>query len=161
MDCLSAPVNHKDSTVSFVRSADIAPIQVLSDRLRLLLRSNDSPFQMSAMLVDVPPGGFVPPHTHAREEEAYFVLEGALALRVGDQTNTLGPGDFGHVPPQTVHAYANESGAPVRFLAWTVGGPVDQFFLAMNESVHRMPEDAAAMAAITARFGVQMVGAPA
>ena len=147
--------------MSFASTSAITPIQVLSDQLRLLLRSADSPSQMSAMVVDVPPGGFVPPHRHAREEEGYFVLEGVLALTIDDQTRTLAAGDFGHVPPRTVHAYANPGTAPVRFLAWTVGGPIDQFFEAMSQRVKQMPQDAPAMAEITARFGVQMIGAPA
>lgn len=146
--------------MSYASTSATAPIQVLSDQLRLLLRSVDSPSQMSVMVVDVPPGGFVPPHRHAKEEEGYFVLDGMLALTIADQTRTLGPGDFGHVPPRTVHAYANPGTAPVRFLAWTVGGPIDQFFEAMSQQVRHMPRDAPAMAEITARFGVQMVGAP-
>lgn len=146
--------------MSFARTSAVAPIQVLSDQLRLLLRSADSPHQMSAMVVEVPPGGFVPPHRHGREEEGYFVLDGELTLTVAGETRTLGAGDFGHVLPRTVHAYANGSDAPVRFLAWTVGGPIDRFFEAMSERVKRMPQDAAAMAEVTARFGVEMVGAP-
>ena len=147
--------------MAYVHTASVAPIQVLSDQLRLLLRSADSPSQMAAMVVEVPPGGFVPPHLHGKEEEGYFVLEGELELRIGEDTHTLAVGDFGHVPPRTVHAYANASTAPVRFLAWTVGGPIDQFFEAMSQRVKQMPQDAAAMAEITARFGVQMVGGPA
>lgn len=144
--------------MAYARSSDIAPIQVLSDQLRLLLRSANSPSQMSAMVVDVPPGGFVPPHSHAKEEEGYFVLDGELALTIANQTHTLARGDFGHVPPRTVHAYSNPGPAPVRFLAWTVGGPIDEFFEAMSQRVKQMPQDAAAMAEITTRFGVQMVG---
>ncbi len=147
--------------MTFARTSAVAPIQVLSDQLRLLLRSADSPNQTSAMVVEVPPGGFVPPHRHDREEEGYFVLDGELSLTIADETRTLGAGDFGHVPPRTVHAYANLSGAPVRFLAWTVGGPIDRFFEAMSERVKQMPQDAAAMVEVTARFGVEMVGGPA
>lgn len=147
--------------MSFARTSAITPIQVLSDQLRLLLRSDDSPFQMSVMVVEVPPGGAVPPHTHGKEEEGYFVLEGELALTVDDDTRILAAGDFGHVPPRTVHGYTNQSVMPVRFLAWTVGGPIDQFFEAMSQRVKQMPQDAAAMTEITARFGVQMIGAPA
>ncbi|MCU0919190.1 MAG: cupin domain-containing protein [Burkholderiaceae bacterium] len=147
--------------MSFARTSSIAPIQVLSDQLRLLLRSADSPFRMSAMVVDVPAGGSVPPHRHAQEEEGYFVLDGELTLTIGEDTRTLAAGDFGHVPPRAVHAYANRSAAPVRFLAWTVGGPMDEFFEAMSRHVKRMPQDAPAMAQLTARFGVQMVDTPA
>ena len=145
----------------FARTSAIEPIQVLSDQLRLLMRSAESPFQMSAMVVDVPPGGFVPPHTHAKEEEGYFVLSGELTLTIGDQSRILASGDFGHVPPRTLHGYANAAAEPVRFLAWTVGGPIDCFFEAMSERVKEMPRDAGAMAEITARFGVDMGGSPA
>jgi quercetin dioxygenase-like cupin family protein len=146
--------------MSVVSVRDVAPIRVLSDELRLLLRSSDSPSRMSVMVVDVPPGGFVPPHTHGVEEEGYFVLEGRLALTIGDATRELQVGDFGHVPPGTIHGYANDGSAPVRFLAWTVGGPIDRFFEAMSERVKRMPEDAPAMAELADRFGVRMVGTP-
>lgn len=146
--------------MSYASTSAVAPIQVLSDQLRLLLRSAESPSRMSVMVVDVPPGGFVPPHKHAQEEEGYFVLDGVLSLTIADETRTLVSGDFGHVPPRTVHAYANPGTEPVRFLAWTVGGPIDQFFEAMSQHVRQMPQDAPAMAEITARFGVQMVGAP-
>jgi len=147
--------------MAFASSAQIPPIQVLSDRITLLHRSGNSPSQMSVMVVDVPPGGFVPPHSHAREEEGYFVLEGELSLTVGDETRALDAGDFGHVPPQALHGYANHSDRPVRFLAWTVGGPIDRFFEAMSEQVHEMPRDAAIMAQIADRFGVTMAGPPA
>lgn len=146
--------------MAFARSAEIAPIQVLSDRITLLHRSAQSPSQMSAMLVDVPPGGFVPPHSHAREEEGYFVLEGELCLTVGEESRTLAAGDFGHVPPGTLHGYANHSSAVVRFLAWTVGGPIDRFFETMSQQVREMPRDAAIMAQVTADFGITMAGPP-
>lgn len=146
--------------MTIVRTADVPPIAVLSDQLRLLLRSHQSPHRMSVMVVDVPPGGGVPPHSHRVEEEGYFVLEGRLLLTIGDAAHDLGPGGFGHVPPGTVHGYANPGPGPVRFLAWTVGGPIDRFFEAMSERVRRMPDDAAAMAELTAAFGVRMVGAP-
>ncbi len=144
----------------FAKSSEIAPIGVLSDQIRILLKSRNSSSRMSAMVVDVPPGGFVPPHSHALEEEGYFVLEGALDLTVGDRVETLPSGGFGHVPPGTLHAYANRTSEPVRFLAWTVGGPIDEFFEAMSRSVKEMPRDAAVMEEIATRFGVTMAGPP-
>ena len=142
--------------MAFARTAEIPAIKVLADQLRLLLRSADSPARMSVMVVDVPPGGGVPPHSHAREEEGYFVLQGELALTVGAETRLLGAGDFGHVPPRTLHAYANQAMDTVRFLAWTVGGPIDEFFEAMSKRVTQMPRDAAAMQELTEQYGVKM-----
>lgn len=147
--------------MAFARSAQIAPLQVLSDQITLLHRSADSSCEMSVMVAEVPPGGGVPPHSHAREEEGYFVLAGTLELTIGAETRVLAPGDFGHVPPRTVHGYANTGTVPVRFLAWTVGGPIDRFFEAMSRDVHEMPRDAGIMAELTSRFGIAMEGLPA
>jgi len=43
--------------------------------------------------VGLAPGMSVPRHTHAREDEAYFVLAGELEVTVGDEVFILGPGD--------------------------------------------------------------------
>lgn len=143
--------------MAFARSSKIAPIHVLSDQVRLLHRStDDSPSQMSVMVVDVPPGGFVPPHRHACEEEGYYVLAGELDLTIGGQTRRLEAGDFGHVPPQVTHGYANAGQTAVRFLAWTVGGPIDEFFEVMSSRVKQMPRDASIMGEIAERFGIAL-----
>lgn len=48
--------------------------------------------------------------------EVLFVLDGVLALQVGEQRRTLGVDDTAVFEAHTPHRYANSSGAPVRFL---------------------------------------------
>jgi quercetin dioxygenase-like cupin family protein len=144
--------------MAFVRSDDVRPLRVLDDELRLLQRSADSANRMSVMRVDVPPEGGVPPHSHAREEEAYFVLEGVLEMIVGDERRRLEAGDFAHVPPGTRHGYRNPGPQSVRFLAWTVGGPIDEFFVGVSESVRRMPDDAGALDRLMRTYGILPAG---
>lgn len=141
--------------MTMVRSDECVPLHVLDDEVRVLQRSADSPNRMAVMLVSVPPGSGVPPHSHASEEEAYFVTEGVLAMTIGGGDFRLEAGDYAHVPPGVSHGYRNSGPGPVRFLAWTVGGAIDQFFAEMSRQVHRMPDDAPAMQALMARFGVQ------
>lgn len=45
-----------------------------------------------------------PPHTHSREDEAYYVLEGEMAFRVGEQTIEAGSGDYVWLPRGIQHA---------------------------------------------------------
>ena len=61
------------------------------------------------------PGFDNPPHTHD-EAEAFYVLEGTLAVRVGDGEVEAPPGTYACVPPGIVHTFANRSDGPVRFL---------------------------------------------
>jgi len=143
--------------MAIVREPQAPCLRVLGDTLRLLLRSDDSPHQMAAMTVTVEPGGQVPLHTHRVEEEGYFVLAGQLSLTVDSTEYQLNPGDFAHVPPRTAHAYRNSGPEPARFLAWTVGGPIDQFFTEMSDQVRVMPDDAPRMLALMGRYGIEMV----
>jgi mannose-6-phosphate isomerase-like protein (cupin superfamily) len=57
-----------------------------------------------------------PPHVHERLHDMFYVLEGTLTMRLGDETLELGPGSFACVPPRTVHTFSNRSEQPVRFL---------------------------------------------
>lgn len=132
-------------------------LQVLSDRICIQLKSSTSLNRMAVMTVDVPPGGFVPPHTHAKEEESYFMLEGRMVMQLGNQELAIEPGDFAHVPAGTLHGYKNTSNQCVRFLAWSVGGAIDEFFTEMAEKIREVPDDLPKMPEILQKYGIQMV----
>jgi mannose-6-phosphate isomerase-like protein (cupin superfamily) len=57
-----------------------------------------------------------PAHVHERLHDMFYVLDGMLAMRLGDETLELGPGSFVCVPPGVVHTFWNRSERPVRFL---------------------------------------------
>jgi quercetin dioxygenase-like cupin family protein len=57
-----------------------------------------------------------PPHRHKELHDMFFVLEGTLTLRLGEETLELAPGSFVCVPPGVVHTFSNPTDAPVRFL---------------------------------------------
>jgi quercetin dioxygenase-like cupin family protein len=143
--------------MTVLRSQAGQTLQVLSDRICLKLKSAASPNRMAVMTVEVPPGGFVPPHTHAQEEESYFMLEGTMVMQLGSQEWTIAPGDFVHVPAGTIHGYKNDSNQCVRFLAWSIGGAIDEFFTEMAEQVREIPDDLPKMPAILEKYGIQMV----
>jgi mannose-6-phosphate isomerase-like protein (cupin superfamily) len=57
-----------------------------------------------------------PPHVHRELHDMFFVLEGTLTMRLGDETMEAGPETFVCVPPGVVHAFSNRSDTTVRFL---------------------------------------------
>lgn len=60
-------------------------------------------------------GGAIDQHLHAFEE-SFYVLEGQLAVQIGELAFLLGPGDYGLIPTGTAHAWRNSAGAPARWL---------------------------------------------
>ncbi|MDE3132259.1 MAG: cupin domain-containing protein [Acidobacteriota bacterium] len=58
-----------------------------------------------------------PLHVHHADDEAWYVLEGALRLRVGERTFEAGPGSAVMAPKGTAHAYGNaRRGVAARYL---------------------------------------------
>lgn len=146
--------------MTVLRSQEGQIAQVLTDKVCIKLKSKHSPNSMTVMTVDVPPEGSVPPHTHAKEEESYYMLEGSMVMQVGSEELTLEPGDFAHVPPGTVHGYRNCSDQPIRFLAWTVGGLIDEFFVEMSTKIQDIPNDLPKMPEILEKYGIQVAYSP-
>ncbi len=71
--------------------------------------------------VHMPPGGDPQAgHHHRTIEELYFVLEGELTIKVGDDVTTLGPRDAILLAPETPRSVRNDSGAEAAFALCSV-----------------------------------------
>jgi len=84
--------------------------------------------QLSINVRGLEPGmAHVPPgtdpawgHSHETIEEIYFVLEGELTIKLGDDVLTLGPRDAVRIPPETPRAVRNDSAARAALLMASV-----------------------------------------
>lgn len=55
----------------------------------------------------VPPGGGPVPHTHAEQEETFYLLSGELEFLDGERTFTAVTGDVVHIPRLVRHRFTN------------------------------------------------------
>ncbi len=60
-----------------------------------------------------------PDHTHKTEDEMFYVLEGAVTFRGGEETFDLEKGGFIFLPRGIQHGYTIRSEAPVRLIVVT------------------------------------------
>jgi mannose-6-phosphate isomerase-like protein (cupin superfamily) len=59
-------------------------------------------------------------HVHHADDEAWYVLEGVLRFRIGEEIREVGPGGAVWAPKGTPHAFGNaRSGQPARYLLVT------------------------------------------
>jgi len=73
--------------------------------------------RFSLMERTLPPGGRMPPaHCHVGNDEAYFVLDGTVEFRVGDEVFEGANGTFVLVPAGEAHTFGNTSREPARLL---------------------------------------------
>lgn len=60
-----------------------------------------------------------PDHTHETEDEMFYVLEGAVSFRAGDETFDVERGGFVFLPSGVEHGYTIRSDGEVRLLVIT------------------------------------------
>lgn len=84
-----------------------------------LLEPGEGDGSIGAALVTQPPGIATPLHRHTREAEAFFVLEGHLTYRAGDDVHELTDGSFIFLPTGVPHAFRVRGDRPARLLALT------------------------------------------
>jgi uncharacterized cupin superfamily protein len=99
---------------------------------------------------EVPPGAVgAGPHYHHGIDEFFYVLEGELVIRVGDEHHTAPRGAFVFVPRETVHGFHNSSAQFARVLVMHHPAGFERFFEEMQQLVARQgsKEERAALAA--------------
>jgi quercetin dioxygenase-like cupin family protein len=85
-------------------------------RTTVLLHGEQAGGQMSVTEIEVPPHTAGPPlHTHDFDE-AFYVLEGELIFQVEETRATKRAGELSFAPRNAVHALANHSDAPARYV---------------------------------------------
>lgn len=73
-----------------------------------------------------------PPHIHEREDEAFYVLEGALEVLTGEKTHRAEKGSFVHIPKGTLHTYKAVGNGITRHLVTITPGGFEQLFRAIG-----------------------------
>jgi mannose-6-phosphate isomerase-like protein (cupin superfamily) len=101
-----------------------------------------------------PPRLIAPPHLHRSDDEAWYVLEGALRVRNGDEVVEARAGSSVFVPRGRVHTYWNPGAEPARYLLIMTAN-----IYRLIQAIHATPERTAeAMRALFERFDSELAG---
>jgi mannose-6-phosphate isomerase-like protein (cupin superfamily) len=108
-------------------------------------------------------GAEPPPHVHHREDESFFVLEGEVAVRVGDHSFVATPGSFVFCPRGQAHVVTVRT-EQVRSLTWVTPGGLESFFVELGEPTasrslpaEQAPPDLERVATLAAHYGAEIL----
>ena len=98
----------------------------------VIARQKDIGAAMAGTILSGAKGEHFPLHTHNTTHEAMFVIEGAVALTLGDKLYTLAPGDYVNIPAGTVHGfqYLDHRG---KIVAWSYNGNGNDVYKAIGQ----------------------------
>lgn len=97
-----------------------------------------------------------PLHTHAREDEYSFVLEGRLGVQLGEEVLEAGPGDLVMKPRGIPHTFWNAGEEPLRLLEIISPAGFEDYFRDLAPLLAAMPRDDAAIAAVRERYDLDL-----
>jgi quercetin dioxygenase-like cupin family protein len=98
-----------------------------------------------------------PPHVHDRLHDMFYVLEGTLTVRVGEDTHELGPGTFVCAPPGVTHTFSNRSEQPVRFLNFNTPAGWENYMRDLAAAAKDGPLDSEAIGRVASRYDFRAV----
>src|ERR687885_2213480 len=97
-------------------------------------------------------------HVHERLEETWYILDGEIEFRVGDDTFDAAAGGSVFVPPRVPHAFANRTDGPAKFLLIMSPPGHDRYFDELAEILATDgPPDAEAIAGLRRRYDTEQL----
>jgi quercetin dioxygenase-like cupin family protein len=108
-----------------------------------------------------------PPHIHTREEECFYVVDGAITCYVGDEVIEVAAGGFITLPRGVPHRYELASDE-ARLLNLCAPAGFEGFYRALSEPALALtlpprpegPPDVARLLATAADYGIEILGPP-
>jgi uncharacterized cupin superfamily protein len=96
---------------------------------RMIIKATASTTNGQIGLVEavVPPGHSPPLHIHHADDEIFWIIEGNLTYRCGDETFPAAPGSYVRIPRGVPHTFVIEGDSNARYLICTRRGVQSSF----------------------------------
>jgi mannose-6-phosphate isomerase-like protein (cupin superfamily) len=98
-------------------------------------------------------------HRHHETVDSFYVLEGSLAVTIGESREELRPGGYAMVPPGAVHTFSNPSDRRVRVLNVMAPGGFEPYLKEVAAALRPgAPPNPQEMARIASRYDFEPAG---
>lgn len=145
-----------DPATVIVRTARTEAVEVAGVHIGFLANADETLGAIGLVECTAPPlFTGLPSHVHDHTWNAYYVLEGLLVMRLGDEQLELGSGDVAAVPPGVAHGFANTLEAPTRFLDIHAPGGFEGSFREVAAAAGNGSPDPAMMTRIASRYDIR------
>jgi mannose-6-phosphate isomerase-like protein (cupin superfamily) len=129
-------------------------LNVLGERVVITVPSEAVGGRYAMATVECGPDSGPPLHVHSREDEIFYVLEGALEIQCGDDRFIAQAGDTAVLPCGVPHTFRNHGAIRSKVLVTMVPGGFEQFFVETHRLQERDSATPEAVMALGAKFGM-------
>ncbi|MDQ6815912.1 MAG: cupin domain-containing protein [Actinomycetota bacterium] len=125
--------------------------------LTFKLKGKQTNGALTALENVIPCGQGPPLHTHANEDESWFVLAGELRFKLEGDIRRAPVGSFVFVPRGTPHCFQNIGTEPARILVMFTPAGMERFF---EQFASLSAPDPEAFATLGGPLGMEVLGPP-
>lgn len=137
---------------------DVLPNPVAGDAI-IKARTEQTGGSLAVIEVVMPAGQGPVLHSHAREDETWWVLDGDFRFRAADEIMQAPAGSLIFVPRGTAHCFQNIGDRPGRVLVFFAPAGMERFFDRIAQQPHR-PVGAETFARLAHDEGMEVLGPP-
>jgi oxalate decarboxylase/phosphoglucose isomerase-like protein (cupin superfamily) len=87
----------------------------------------------------------------------FYVLEGVLTMRLGEETRQVEAGTFACVPPGVAHTFSNPGNAPVRFLNFNTPSGWEHYMRDLSAAAQSGPLTSEAIGRVASKYDFQAI----
>ncbi len=113
--------------------------------IRIVATAAETNGLAGAFVTDEAPGSKGPGHTHTKEAELYYIIDGTYRFYVGSQVFDVGPGSTVSVPVNVSSRYDNVGSTQGHMLVTELPGGFEQFFLDIEQQKADTPAKISAL----------------
>jgi mannose-6-phosphate isomerase-like protein (cupin superfamily) len=139
-------------------------IWFLNSRMTLKATGESTGGTFSLIEALLPPGSAAPWHVHHRDDEMFYILDGSLLFKCGDDLFQAGPGSFVFFPRDIPHSVKNIGQTVARVLTFSTPA-LDQYFVdsgipAVEDGLPPQLVDPKLADALAGQYGQEILGPP-
>ncbi|MBU8878862.1 cupin domain-containing protein [Bacillus sp. FJAT-29790] len=149
----------------FRRASGDNTILFLGNKVSVLVSGEDTEGRYTTILTEERKGFEPPPHTHLREDETFYVLEGQITYYIADTVIHATPGTYVHAPKGIKHTFkVNTQTAKVLLTVYPSG--FERFINELSEPLPQQlppapgvppnPKEIQTLTSIAAKYGIVM-----
>jgi quercetin dioxygenase-like cupin family protein len=101
---------------------------LLGDTYTFHITGVETDVQYAVSELSSPPGGGPPLHSHTKETEGFYVIDGEFSFQYGDDNIVAKPGAFLHLKKEIPHTYKNIGNSTGRLLCTVIPAGFENFF---------------------------------
>lgn len=132
-------------------------VRLLALGVRFMIDGDATGGMFSLVEHPLPPRSLGSPlHTHSREDEYSYIVEGRVGVQIGDEVLEAGPGDLVVKPRGIVHAFWNSTEQPGRLLEIISPAGFEDYFRELAPLLADGPGDEAAIGEVAGRYGLDI-----